>query len=233
MSTDFERNFFPVIHAESFEQTLRNARIAFENGADGIFLINHAIDARRLCAIYDMVSRTHPGKQIGLNFLDRPPEQAFCILPISAFALWVDDAGVHANAMRPTQFAEYRLNERRRIIPHWKGLYFGGVAFKYQEKSGDPSEEAQLAAPFVDVITTSGDATGSAPSVEKMRSMKEAVPSKPLAVASGMTPENVDLFLPYVDYFLVATGISFSHTELDPARVRMFADKVHSYSHTP
>ena len=35
-----------------------------------------------------------------------------------------------------------------------------------------------------------------------------------------MTPENVTDYLPWADCFLVATGISYTFEELDPARVR-------------
>jgi predicted TIM-barrel enzyme len=52
--------------------------------------------------------------------------------------------------------------------------------------------------------------------VEKIRTIREAIPSdKPLAIASGITPENVRDFLPYIDYVLVATGVSKNYHELD------------------
>ena len=51
----------------------------------------------------------------------------------------------------------------------------------------------------------------------------------PLAIASGITPENVEVYLPFADSFLVATGISRSFTELDPSKVRMLVQRVRSY----
>jgi uncharacterized protein len=59
--------------------------------------------------------------------------------------------------------------------------------------------------------------------------MRQALGGFPLAIASGITPENVEAYLPYVDAFLVATGISSSFTELDSERVRMLAEKVHEF----
>ena len=38
-----KKTFYPVIHVETLQQTLINAGYAYANGADGIFLINHAI----------------------------------------------------------------------------------------------------------------------------------------------------------------------------------------------
>ena len=56
--------------------------------------------------------------------------------------------------------------------------------------------------------------------------MKEAVGDFPLAIASGITPENVADYLDVADCFLVATGISRSFTELDPAKVRSLSEQV-------
>jgi len=216
--------FFSVIHVLDDVQTLRNVRIAFENGAHGVFLINHTCGAERLLGIYYIVRTVFSKHWIGLNCLDLDPLQALSVVPQDANALWVDSVRIDLAAKDPVQHTRRYHEFRRPSNTRWRGELFGGVAFKYQPQNGDPAHEAQLAAPFVDVITTSGSETGSAPDVHKIRLMKEAVPNKPLAIASGMTPENIRIFLPYADYFLVATGISDSHTELNPARVRAFAD---------
>ena len=50
--------------------------------------------------------------------------------------------------------------------------------------------------------------------------MKHAIGDSPLAIASGITLENVSQYLPIADCFLVATGISESFFELDPVRTR-------------
>lgn len=99
-------------------------------------------------------------------------------------------------------------------------LYFGGVAFKYQRHVEDFESACRVATRYMDVVTTSGPGTGHAAEVEKIRRMKAALGVIPLAIASGVTPENVADYLPHADCFLVATGISRSFTELDPARVR-------------
>jgi predicted TIM-barrel enzyme len=51
----------------------------------------------------------------------------------------------------------------------------------------------------------------------------------PLAIASGITPENVGDYLDVADCFLVATGISRSFTELEPSRVRRLIERVRDY----
>lgn len=66
---------------------------------------------------------------------------------------------------------------------------------------------------------------GRPPAIQRM---KQALGDTPLAIASGITPENVADYLPHADSFLVATGISRSFTELDPVRVQALVDQVRS-----
>jgi predicted TIM-barrel enzyme len=65
--------------------------------------------------------------------------------------------------------------------------------------------------------------------VEKIARMKEAIGTHPLAIASGITPENVEQYLPIANCFLVATGISSDFTTLDPSRVRDLVGRVRDY----
>jgi len=50
-----------------------------------------------------------------------------------------------------------------------------------------------------------------------------------LAIASGITTENVESYLPWVSDFLVASGISSSFTELDPDLTRELAEKISAF----
>jgi predicted TIM-barrel enzyme len=81
----------------------------------------------------------------------------------------------------------------------------------------------------MDVVTTSGPGTGRAAEVTKIQRMREALGDAPLAIASGITPENVDQYLPYADCFLVATGISRSDGEFDSRRVLALVERVKSF----
>ena len=46
---------FIVIHVSSKEQAIFGARVAFDSGSDGIFLINHGVSSEELFEIYDGV----------------------------------------------------------------------------------------------------------------------------------------------------------------------------------
>ena len=82
------------------------------------------------------------------------------------------------------------------------------MAFKKQREveSDHYKLSAQIATHFMDVVCTSGVKTGSAADIEKIRAFRSGCGDKVLALASGVTPENVTDYIPYVDCILVATG---------------------------
>ena len=74
------------------------------------------------------------------------------------------------------------------------------------------------------IPTTSGAVTVSAPDVSKIKVMGEFVGRENLAVASGITPENISLFIPFCENFLVSTGISKSFYEFDLQRLKSLVE---------
>ena len=70
-------------------------------------------------------------------------------------------------------------------------------------------------------MTTSGPGTGQAPTVDKIRRMKEALgPQTPLAIASGISSSNVEAFLPHADCFLVGTSLRGAGGFIDAERLQ-------------
>lgn len=233
--SDLYRCVFPkrntlliVVHVESEDQALRNVKIAFDGGADGVFLINHSVPASKLSQCYNFIRSKFPKEWIGLNWLDLSPSEGLNRMCPSMDGMWVDNAGIqdeeNGGAKEAKEFAATRGRwEKERGCSF---LLFGGVAFKYQQPVHNLGLVTQTAALYVDVITTSGNGTGMAPDIDKIRAMRRAAGDHPLAVASGITPENVMPYKEYVNCFLVATGVSDSPTELNPSRVRQFAKRV-------
>ena len=206
----------PVIHCATAVQTRRNIRKAIEAGADGVWLINMHISKEELADIFVRMRAHYPDFWMGVNSLSKYPFQILEELSlhnVKADGVWVDNARVEEN--RAVQaYPEFLLEEFARV--GFEGLYFGGVAFKYQAPVVDLEKVTKLAMKYMDVVTTSGDATGIAADVEKVIAMRAALgEDKPLALASGITPDNISTYLPYVNCFLVATGISSSFEELD------------------
>ena len=164
---------FIVVHAINPEQARRNAFIAFKGGADGVFLINHEITAKELLECYDVVRNALPNEWIGLNFLDRPPIGALELLEPGVQMLWCDDGGVDDTGadrvMRfDTERTRWESDHARQL------LYFGSFAFKGQLPVRRLEDAARLACHHLDVITTSGPATGSAPDLDKIRRIRNA-----------------------------------------------------------
>lgn len=225
------RDIFPphallvVVHAQTFAQVKENVDIAMHYGADGVFLINHGPTHTELTSWYLKLRREIPAGWIGLNYLDLSQSQAIAELPHSASGLWVDDMGVRDDN-EPTP------NTLDNLRAHWwaahpERLHFGGVAFKGQQLVKDPAKAARKAIRQTDVITTSGPQTGSPPALEKIVAMRRVIDDRILAVASGISHENVRQFKPYVDCFIVASGISEDYHQLDPKKVLRLAEIIH------
>lgn len=216
----------PVIHVESESQALSNAELALRVGADGVFLINHSISSGSLLKIHCATADRFPDAWIGVNCLDLTPEEVFTRISERVDGVWADNAMIDESSEQQPS-ARSVLNARQEAGCH--ALYFGGVAFKYQRHVDDLTSAARKAADFVDVVTTSGPGTGLAAHVDKIRWMKEALGTLPLAIASGLTPDNIEGYLPYSDCYLVATGISTSFSELNSSLLESFVARVRSY----
>lgn len=205
----------PVIHVLDNQQAERNVRIAIECGAAGVFLINHDFGVEPFLPIIKHVRERYPGLWLGVNFLAVTGLNAFPILGelqdqgCSIDAYWADDARIDEHADDNGQHEASAINAARRKA-NWSGLYFGGTAFKKQREvdPADYATAAQRASQQMDVVTTSGVATGHSAELTKITTFRHACGDAPLAIASGITPENAHSYAADVDAFLVATGIS-------------------------
>ena len=216
----------PVIHVVDEDQVMRNIFVAQRAGSNGVFLINHKMIGRKFLDIYEIAADRFSDFWIGINCLDLRPGEIFNEVArrglLNLAGIWTDNALI--NEYSEDQSEAERINELRQNSG-WKGLYFGGVAFKYQPLVRELEKAAILAAKYVDVVTTSGPGTGRAAEIEKIRRMKTAVGAKPLAIASGITPDNVRGYLKITDCFLAATGISEDFFTLDPQKIRSLIKK--------
>lgn len=225
------KKFYPVIHCiDPYEQggighALANARIAYDNGADGVFLIGHKLQYPDLIQIYDSVRKQFPERWIGINFLDIPPEKlnvlnSYRNLLTSLNAFWFDSLPI----------GRFFLNTIE---------IFGGVAFKYRNADihgEDLRRDCEQAVKWSTTVTTSGNKTGEPPTVEKLEEIRIHLKGKTtfLALASGVNTENVTIFLPLVDSFLVASSIVARNPDLGgqeylvPEKVRRLADLIHT-----
>lgn len=214
----------PVIHVLDVAQTDHNIRVLIDQGAAGCFLINHDFSVPEFLPILRQVRARWPALWMGVNFLAVTGRDAFPVLGDLARegcvldAYWADDARID-EAGENTEADEIAAV---RAASGWDGLYFGGTAFKKQ-RHVDPSrwqDSAREAVPFMDVVTTSGIATGEEADLTKIHDFRAGIGDRPLALASGITPENA-LSYADVDAFMVATGINVpgDFYNIDPDRL--------------
>ncbi len=204
---------FPVVHVNEVSQAMDQAAPAFEAGANGVYLIDHHNpDTNLLFSAYNGVADEKLYRFIGLNLLQlTSAESAFSLINTRFKSgdiarlpdgIWTDDAIPNKDKLVSLR---HKHQELARI------LYLGGVAFKYTQTYTDNTEQAVIETrnlmPYVDVVTTSGKGTGKPPRPEKIKAMKQAIGDKKLAVASGISIDNIRDYTGAFDQLLVSTSI--------------------------
>ncbi len=223
----------PVIHVLDERQAANNIDIAMREGAQGVFLINHDFNFIELKPILVEIRQLYPSLWIGVNFLGVKTKDAFKHLSslsqngCEIDGYWADNAGIDERVSLDKQVVAEEIKAAREASG-WIGLYFGGTAFKFQRFVDDQmlGTTAEYASQYMDVITTSGSGTGVAANIKRITDMRKGLGAdKTLAIASGITPENVSKYASIVDCFLVATGISKDFHNFDPFLVRSLIQK--------
>lgn len=210
---------FPVVHiGEDLKEATRQAHIAHELGAKGVYLIDHdngARNTRPLFEVVDAIKSEDESRYVGVNILGFSPEAAVRhiseefseaeSLHFVPDSLWSDDMRQgRADPMQAMRLKSFRP-ELANLSVH------GGIAFKYTRTFTEDPESAAAEAlelkDTVDVVTTSGAGTGTPPSVEKIAAMKQAIGEQKLAVASGISLDNIHRYQGILDQILVASSV--------------------------
>lgn len=207
----------PVIHYLDDEQTMRNARRAYDAGCDGVMLIDMTGGNKRLVPLAQDIKIEWPDMPVGVNHLGLDPLRSLDLnLAAGLDMTWTDAQPTHT--VFPDEHLSLMLSRR---IGRRRHDMFVGVAFKHQEHEPDPVGAAKAALARNLIPTTSGSATGRAAAVKDVIALREGIgPDAPLAIASGITPENFAGFRPHLTHVLVATGVSSTFHELDEALMR-------------
>lgn len=210
----------PVIHHLDRATSLHQCKTAIHAGADGVMLISHTGRDDELLKVAAEAQRASPLFPVGVNLLSmKASEGAPLAKKANLSWFWADNMGVSSRGLDQMGVAMHRF-----ALDHPEMTLFASVAFKYQRHEPDPVEAARQARMAGFVPTTSGLGTGQAPSLEKIQSMGA---KGPLAIASGMTPENIWDFAPHATHILVATGISLTEHLIDPDRLEALVTNAH------
>lgn len=193
----------PVIHHKTELLSIKNAEICAKNKSYGIFVISMDGDNFGLAALSRRIKLEFPELKVGINLLGCSAlDSVYEGLNYSLDMTWSDFPIVTGSYITP----EAKLIEEE--IKTTRHLFFNSVDFKYQ-KAEPNIHQAVLNSQLLGFVpTTSGQATGKAADLSKIKSMKDSLKEYPLAIASGLTPDNVNEYSPYIEYGLVATGIS-------------------------
>ena len=241
---------YDKVDAEVWEQIESNIKIVRDCGLHGVFLINHGFRGDSLVPYLRKARKQYPSLFIGVNFLGAMGSGVEVLKAYKLFdvvsGLWADNGGIREGVAATSAMRSAQLMKDQ----HWSGLYFGGVDFKGQKQisrhyaESDEDYVKQVAklssaaceAGVMHVVCTSGKGTGRAAPLDKMKAFRQGRDevldkcSARLAVASGVTPDNVASYLPFVDAILVATGVSsdFHHFSLD--KMEALAKIVHEHN---
>lgn len=223
----------PVIHVLDADQARRNIEMARDGGCPGVFLINHDFEKEKLVPIIRELRKAFPDYWIGVNFLAVTGRYAFPILGalqaegVHVDGYWADDARIDERRADDDQPEADEIAAIRKSSG-WDGLYIGGTAFKKQREvdPGHYGKSARIATNYMDVVVTSGVATGHAADVGKIEIFREHCDETVLGLASGITPQNAAQYADAVDLFMVATGINYEGDfyNIDPERLKQLMD---------
>lgn len=183
----------PVIHMINESQVLDNVEICHRNGIEKVFIINHVVSIQDLLKCSTKVKEKYPNMWVGVNMLGIPTHIALSNPLTGIDGLWCDAT---------------ISNEQAKKVRNFKGMFFGGLAFKYQSQPTDLESACEEATLATDVATTSGSGTGSAPTTVKINNIRGFLKEHPMAIASGVSVDNIDSYKGIVNYLLVASSIT-------------------------
>lgn len=207
--TRLDMKIYPVIHYLSDEQAQHNAALAARYGCAGVFLIDMQ---RRYpkemlpCAL--AIADKYPDLKVGVNHLGFTgfaglERNIKAGLPMS----WTDECVTHTQHVTENDPGLDRLKKALASSPGHE--FFAGVAFKYQPDEKNAGHAANRILQLGGVPATSGPATGRSAALEKLQEIRSAIgPDARLAVASGVTADNIGQLRTLVTDILVATSIT-------------------------
>jgi hypothetical protein len=216
------------------------ALLARECGADGVALVPHGLAGASASGLVTAAARRIKGAWadcfLVANFM-APPAEAMASVPAEVDVLWTDkgvgpadgSGGRIGPGSGATALAAQLRAVRQRDRPDWRGLWLAGLFHKGDGACEGPLEQtdeelAQRAHELrvdlgADGAVTTGAATGLPALPANVRRLREALgPGIPLALASGVTPENVGDYVPFVDLLIVGTGIE----RAEPAHLEFY-----------
>lgn len=204
-------NIIPVIHHIDENTTLNNAKLCSTYNAYGIFLISMDAINNDLPYLAKLIKEKYPNLKVGINLLGETAYNSVQkSIEFNLDMTWSDNPIISNNKLHSD------VNSIFNYLKNYKNhLFFNSVGFKYQNIDNSLENSCFISNLNGFITTTSGEATGVAANLEKIKLMKNALKESPLAIASGLSCENISDYINYCDYGLISTGISKDYYNFD------------------
>ncbi len=230
-----------VDEARLIAGALADADAAVKGGADMIILINSRCEMPLYERVLRAVRERYPKVPLGISALAYGPsnlaegfrlarqfdaQMVWCEVVPGERVEYEDDDGTY----KPAEVTSRELAFKTQAEQKPDALHTAGVHMKYTRPlDGRSFEEAMRAAlGSVDGINITGPKTGELADLERIRTARRIAGEYPVGLASGVSTENVESVLPYVDYLIVGTSLKKADDPLrtDEARVRALREKI-------
>ena len=205
------------------ENAKREIDIMYRNGVNAVLVENYFGDRVDVENALKLLQRDYPDKVYGVNMLGFP-EMAFDLArKYGAKFVQMDSVCGHLEPNYEKPF----LKKLEALRGDGGIFLLGGVRFKYQPyRSGRTLEEdLKLAMERCDAIVVTGEGTGIATDLEKIKTFRNILGDFPLIVGAGMTAETVALQLTYADGGIVGSYFKDNgraEYPVDETRVKTF-----------
>ena len=194
----------------TLEDSIKDLDQSFNNGADAVVL--ESGDYKKLDETIGALKKKFPKKVLGVNFLG-PDEKLFTYKETFELAkkhdlqiAWTDFSGVDQINEAKDESLHDILNSKPENV-----FYVSGIHMKYSTLK-NPNKAIELSAlqamGWVDGIVITGPKTGVATDPDRARRARSVIGQYPMGAASGVSSENVNTILPYIDFVLVNSSIA-------------------------
>lgn len=212
-------NIYPVVNYLDRPVAFAQATIVGLAGAHGLFLKSDKDNDVELVAVAADIKRQNPFLDIGVSLMSKPAAVAVAMAADSGLDMVWADMGVTHQGLTSIGMELAKL-----ASSHHQLKLFSSMAIGHHAQGVESAQAANNAIMAGFVPTASGTEDGAAPSLETVIHVSNVVAGK-LAVASGLTPDNISSYAPYVDHALATgVGIGTGGSRININKLRRFVE---------
>ncbi len=218
-------------HMDMLERAKQEVRCYLEQGVEALIVENYFGTTQDCEAVLAWLQKEHPQTVYGVNILGNYARAFDLAEKYNARFIQIDSVCGHLHPAYDEQYAR-SLNALRERSD---AVVLGGVRFKYQPvRSGRSVEEdLRLGMERCDAIVVTGDGTGMATPMEKVRQFRAAIGDFPLILGAGVTPDSLRETVERCDGAIVGSYFKEGHRDIGDvceAYVREFMEKKRLYA---